>query len=66
MANFPIPQNIIQKAGLKEDDEMEVGLDSGKVIIKPLIGGADFKRKLRGCVEVSKINPLEVKTIWKA
>lgn len=61
-----IPHNIIQKAGLKEGDEVEVGLENGKVIIKPLIAIADFKRELKGCVEISKINPLEVKRIWKA
>jgi len=62
---LPIPQNIIQKAGLKEGDEVEVGLENGKVIIKPLIGVAEFKRELKGCVEISKIDPLEVKRIWK-
>jgi antitoxin component of MazEF toxin-antitoxin module len=61
-----IPHNIIQKAGLKEGDEVEVGLENGKVIIKPLIAIAEFKRELKGCVEISKINPLEVKRIWKA
>jgi antitoxin component of MazEF toxin-antitoxin module len=61
-----IPHNIIQKAGLKEGDEVEVGLENGKVIIKPLISIAEFKRELKGCVEISKINPLEVKRIWKA
>ena len=45
---------------------MEVGLENGKVIIKPLIAIAEFKRELKGCVEISKINPLEVKRIWKA
>ena len=52
--------------GLKEGDEVEVGLENGKVIIKPLIAIAEFKRELKGCVEISKINPLEVKRIWKA
>ena len=61
-----IPHNIIQKAGLKEGDEVEVGLENGKVIIKPLIAIAEFKRELKGCVEISKINPLEVMRIWKA
>ncbi len=61
-----IPHNIIQKVGLKEGDEVEVGLENGKVIIKPLIPIAEFKRELKGCVEISKINPLEVKRIWKA
>jgi len=61
-----IPHSIIQKAGLKEGDEVEVGLEEGKEIIKPLIGAAEFKRELKGCVEISKIDPLEVKRIWKA
>ncbi|MCK9442807.1 MAG: hypothetical protein M0Q13_15470 [Methanothrix sp.] len=45
---------------------MEVGLEEGKEIIKPLIGVAEFKRELKGCVEIPKIDPLEVKGIWKA
>jgi antitoxin component of MazEF toxin-antitoxin module len=61
-----IPHNITQKAGLKEGDEVEVGLENGKVIIKPLIAIAAFKRELKGCVENPKINPLEVKRIWRA
>jgi len=45
---------------------VEVGLEDGKVIIKPIIAIADFKRELKGCVEISKIDPLEAKGIWKA
>jgi bifunctional DNA-binding transcriptional regulator/antitoxin component of YhaV-PrlF toxin-antitoxin module len=63
---LPIPQNIVQKAGLKEGDEVEVGLEDGKVIIKPLIDKEMFMKELKGCVEISKIDPLEVKKIWKA
>jgi AbrB family looped-hinge helix DNA binding protein len=63
---LPIPKNIMQKAGLKEGDEVEVRLENGRVIIKPLIGASEFKRELNGCVKVSKINPLEAKRIWKA
>jgi hypothetical protein len=45
---------------------VKVGLEEGKEIIKPLIGVAEFKRELKGCVEISKIDPLESKRIWKA
>jgi antitoxin component of MazEF toxin-antitoxin module len=63
---LPIPQTIIQKAGLKDGDEVEVRLEGGKVIIRPINAKSEFKRELKGCVETSKINPLEVKRIWKA
>ena len=63
---LPIPKSIIQKAGLKEGDEVEVGLEEGKLVIKPIIAIAQFKRELKGCVEISKIHPLESKRIWKA
>ena len=46
---LPIPQNIVQKAGLKKGDEVEVGLEDGKVIIRPLIAIEEFKRELNGC-----------------
>ena len=45
---------------------MKVGLEDGKVIIKLLIDKEKFMNELKGCVETSKINPLEVKNIWKA
>jgi hypothetical protein len=45
---------------------LEAVLKEGKEIIKPLIGVAKFKKELKGCVEISKIDPLEVKRIWKA
>jgi len=63
---LPIPKNIIQKAGLKDGDEVEVRLEDGKVVINPIITKAQFKKELRGCVESSKIDPLEVKIIWNA
>jgi antitoxin component of MazEF toxin-antitoxin module len=61
-----IPENIIQKAGLKDGDEVEVRIEDGKVVIKPLVDLAQFKKELRGCVESSKIDPLEAKRIWDA
>ena len=41
-------------------------LEEGKVVINPIITKAQFKKELRGCVESSKIDPLEAKRIWKA
>lgn len=61
-----ISENIIQKAGLKDGDEVEVRIENGKVVIKPLVDLAQFKKELRGCVESSKIDPLEAKRIWNA
>ena len=63
---LPIPKNIIQKAGLKDGDEVEVRLEDSKVVINPIISKSQFKEELRGCVESSKIDPLEVKRIWNA
>lgn len=45
---------------------MDVRLEDKRVIIKPLIAIAEFKRELKGCVENSKIDPLEPKRIWEA
>lgn len=63
---LPIPKSIIQKAGLKDGDEVEVRLEDGKVVIKPITTKSQFMKELRGCVDSSKIDPLEVKRIWKA
>jgi len=63
---LPIPANIIQRAGLRDGDEVEVGLEDGKMIIKPMAAIARFKSELNGCVEMSMITPLEAKKIWKA
>jgi hypothetical protein len=54
------------KSRLREGDEAEVGLEEGKVIIKPITAIAQFKSELKGCVERSMITPLEAKKIWKA
>jgi hypothetical protein len=43
-----------------------VRLEDGKVAIKPITTKAQLKKELRGCIESSKIDPLEVKKIWKA
>jgi antitoxin component of MazEF toxin-antitoxin module len=61
-----IPKNIIQRAGLKDGDEVEVRLVDGNVVIKPIIDITQFETELKGCVERSKIDPLEVKRIWNA
>ncbi len=58
---LPIPKKIIQKSGLKDGDEVEVRLEDGKLVVKPINTIAQFKKELRGCVEISKIDPLEVK-----
>lgn len=63
---LPIPKSIIQKAGLKDGDEVEMRLEDGKVVIQPVTTKAQFKKELKGCVEISKIDPLEVKRIWNA
>jgi len=63
---LPLPKNIIQKAGLKDGDEVEVRLEDGKVVVRPITTKARFIKELKGCVESSKIDPLEVKRIWKA
>jgi antitoxin component of MazEF toxin-antitoxin module len=60
---LPLPKNIIQKAGSKDGDKVEVRLEDGKVVIRPITTKAQFKEELRGCVESSKIDPLEVKRI---
>ena len=55
-----------RKSRLKEGDEVEAGLEYGKAIIKPLVDNEKFMNELKGCIETSKIKPLEVKKIWKA
>lgn len=63
---LPIPTNIMHEAGLTDGDEVEVRLEVGQVVIKPLTSKAQFKKELRGCIERSMIDPLEVKKLWKA
>jgi antitoxin component of MazEF toxin-antitoxin module len=63
---LPLPKNIIQKAGLKDGEEVEVRLEGGKVVIRPITTEARFIKEYRGCVESSKISTLEAKRMWKA
>jgi len=61
-----ITANIMQKAGLTDGSEVEVRLEEGQVVIRPLTSKDQFKKELKGCIERSNIDPLEVKKIWKA
>jgi antitoxin component of MazEF toxin-antitoxin module len=58
---LPLPTNIIQKACLKDGDEVEVRLKDGNVVIRPITTKARFIEELRGCVVSSKIYQLEAK-----
>ncbi|MEA2045424.1 MAG: AbrB/MazE/SpoVT family DNA-binding domain-containing protein [Euryarchaeota archaeon] len=58
-----IPKAIIQKAGLRDGEEVEVRFEDGKVIVKPLADTDRFKKELKGCIKKSKIYPLDVKKI---
>lgn len=61
-----LPANIMQKAGLIDGAEVEVRLEEGKVVLKPLINKDQLKKELKGCIERSNIDPLEAKKIWMA
>jgi len=61
-----LPANIMQKAGLIDGNEVEVRLEEGQVVLKPLINKGQFKKELKGCIERSNLDPLEVKKIWTA
>jgi len=61
-----IPKAIIQKAGLRDGEEVEVRFEDGKVTVKSLTDADRFKKELKGCIKKSKMDPLEVKKIWDA
>ena len=61
-----IPKAIIQKAGLRDGEEVEVRFEDENVIVKPLADTDRFKKELKGCIKKSKRDPLEVKKIWDA
>lgn len=61
-----LPTNIMQKAGLADGSEVEVRLEEGQVVIRPLTRKDQFEKELKGCIERSNIDPLEVKKMWKA
>ncbi len=60
-----IPKEIRDKAGFRQGEEVEIEVENGKVIIKPLTDLEKFSKELKGCVSKSRIHPLEVKKIWK-
>ena len=48
---LPLPKNIIQKAGLKDGDEVEVRLEDDKVVIRPITAKAQFKKGLKAVLK---------------
>lgn len=59
-----IPKKIRDKINLRGGEEVSVELKDGKIILKPL-KSLEKIRELRGCVEESKIDPLEIKKMWE-
>ena len=60
-----IPKEIRDKLGLKPGSELEIILEEGKIKILPKMVLSEISTDLKGCVKESKIDPLEVKNIWK-
>lgn len=65
MGRILIPKNIREKTGMRPGEEVEIRIEKGEIVIKPLLNVETFSRELKGCVKESKIKPKEVKNIWR-
>lgn len=59
-----IPKEIRDRANLHGGEEVSVELEDGKIVLRPL-KSPDKIRELKGCVEESKIDPLNLKKMWE-
>lgn len=64
MGRILIPKSIREKTGMRPGEEVEIRVEQGKIVIKPLLNVEIFSRELKGCVEGSKIKPKDLKDIW--
>ncbi len=60
-----IPKDIREKLGLHGGEKMRIEVEGENIIVKPIKDKEELK-KLKGCVEESKIKPMNVKEIWGA
>lgn len=59
-----IPKKIRERANLRGGEEVSVEIEGGKIVLKPLKSPEKIKL-LKGCVEKSKIDPLDLKKCGK-
>ncbi len=60
-----IPKNVRDELGLRSGEEMSLQVEKDKIILKLFKNQKEFSSQLKGCVKESKIDPLELKKIWK-
>jgi AbrB family looped-hinge helix DNA binding protein len=60
-----VPKKIREKLGLRTGEELSLEVREDEIIVKPFKNLKEFSSNLRGCVKNSKIDPLDIKKIWK-
>ena len=58
-----IPKFLREKLDIKGGEKMEVKEENGEIVLKPSESTKPIK-DLKGCIEGSKIDPINVKEIW--
>ena len=60
-----IPKKARNRLGLRSGEELALIIGDKEIILRPFRSIEDFSSDLKGCVKESKINPLELKKIWR-
>lgn len=60
-----IPKKIREDLGLRIGEELSLDIRKNEIVVKPFKNLKDFSSRLRGCVKESKIDPLDIKKIWR-
>ena len=60
-----IPKNIREEMRLRSGEEMMMTVENDQIILKPFKSQDEISKELKGCIRESKMDPLEIKKIWK-
>ncbi|WP_248515102.1 AbrB/MazE/SpoVT family DNA-binding domain-containing protein [Salinarchaeum laminariae] len=66
-----IPQEIRESLQIDPGEEVDVGLEDGRIVIQPSISREEFAEKLEGCIneetradDAEPMDPLAMKDDW--
>ncbi|MAF35143.1 hypothetical protein CMO91_04835 [Candidatus Woesearchaeota archaeon] len=60
-----LPKKLRERAGIRPGQDMLIDAKEGEIVLKTAKSWKEFSTALKGCVASSKIDPLQVKNIWR-
>ena len=60
-----IPKKIRKNLNLRNGETLSIEVVKNTIMLKAFKSVKEFSTELKGCVKESRINPLELKRIWR-